>query len=239
MAAIASLVLCEQLGRLYSHLGAVEDSMDYLIDHSPKKCYQPEWFASARWSRGMILAARGPGSNPGRAHLSSSVQHCRRAGQFACPSRLKVAGNITPNPSNVNLKKERPVCISFIFEGHGDHYFAIIINYGVMLLLGVESLIVGSTTGVPMSPGPVKLWRRADVGCCPEILHTEALEYYTTIYAAARCITKEPEYYITHPQQRLICMSFTLEGRGDHYENLSMRWCKLTLAPCCCLVLYR
>lgn len=29
--------------QLYSHLGAVEDSMDYLIDHSPKKCYQPKW----------------------------------------------------------------------------------------------------------------------------------------------------------------------------------------------------
>ncbi|EFX86994.1 hypothetical protein DAPPUDRAFT_235833 [Daphnia pulex] len=101
----------------------------------------------------------------------------------------------------VYLKKERPVCISFTFEGHGDHYPQV--NYGVVLLLGVESLTVGSTTGVPMSPGP-----------CP-----------------ARCITKEPEYYIvipfTHPQQRPICMSFTLESRGDHYENLSMRWCKV------------
>ncbi len=27
-----------------------------------------------------------------------------------------------PIPSNVNLKKEKPVCISFTFEGHGDHY---------------------------------------------------------------------------------------------------------------------
>jgi hypothetical protein len=30
-----------------------------------------------------------------------------------------------------------------------------LVNYGVVLLLGVESLTVGSTTGVPMSPGPV------------------------------------------------------------------------------------
>jgi hypothetical protein len=27
------------------------------------------------------------------------------------------------------------------------------VNYGVMLLLGVESLMAGSITGVPMSPG--------------------------------------------------------------------------------------
>ncbi len=27
-----------------------------------------------------------------------------------------------PIPSNVNLQKERPVCMSFPFEGHGDHY---------------------------------------------------------------------------------------------------------------------
>ncbi|EFX61027.1 hypothetical protein DAPPUDRAFT_274778, partial [Daphnia pulex] len=46
---------------------------------------------------------------------------------------------------------------------------------------------------------------------------TEASKYYTTIYAAATCIAKEPEYYITHPQQRPNSMSFTLEGRGDHY----------------------
>jgi hypothetical protein len=31
-------------------------------------------------------------------------------------------GFCRPIPSNVNLKKESPVCISFTFEGHGDHY---------------------------------------------------------------------------------------------------------------------
>jgi hypothetical protein len=30
-------------------------------------------------------------------------------------------GFCRPIPSNVNLKKESPVCISFTFEGHGDH----------------------------------------------------------------------------------------------------------------------
>jgi hypothetical protein len=30
-------------------------------------------------------------------------------------------GFCRPIPSNVNLKKERPVCIFFTLEGHGDH----------------------------------------------------------------------------------------------------------------------
>jgi hypothetical protein len=35
-----------------------------------------------------------------------------------------------------------------------------------------------------------KLWRRI------KYYTNEASKYYTTIYAASRCITKEPEYYI-------------------------------------------
>jgi hypothetical protein len=31
-------------------------------------------------------------------------------------------GFCRPIPRNVNLKKEKTVCISFTFEGHGDHY---------------------------------------------------------------------------------------------------------------------
>ncbi len=31
-------------------------------------------------------------------------------------------GFCRPIPSNINLKKESPVCISFTFEGHRDHY---------------------------------------------------------------------------------------------------------------------
>ncbi|EFX86218.1 hypothetical protein DAPPUDRAFT_236935 [Daphnia pulex] len=85
-----------------------------------------------------------------------------------------------------NLQTGRPVCMSFTLEGR--------VNYGVVLLLGVESLTVGSTTGAPMSP----------VNCGVVLLliavlkyyTTEASEYYTTINAAARCITKEPEYYM-------------------------------------------
>ncbi|EFX85945.1 hypothetical protein DAPPUDRAFT_237349 [Daphnia pulex] len=135
------------------------------------------------------------------------------------------------NTKSSTLQTGRPVCMSFTLEGRGEHYThpqqrqpkeGKAINYGVVLLLGVESVTVGSTTGVPMSPGPVY------VNCGVVLLLVAVLKYYTTeaseyytIYAAARCITKEPE---THPQQRPISMSFTLEGRGDHYENLSMRW---------------
>ncbi|EFX87722.1 hypothetical protein DAPPUDRAFT_235345 [Daphnia pulex] len=151
-----------------------------------------------------------------------------------------------------NLQTGRPVCMSFTLEGRGKHcthpqqrqpkegkaslhflHFRrsrrSLLNYGVVLLLGVESLTVGSTTGVSwslMSPGPVYVNCGVVLLSVPVLKYytTEASEYYTTIYAAARCITKEPEYYITHPQQRPICMPFTLEGRGDHYENLSKRW---------------
>jgi hypothetical protein len=49
------------------------------------------------------------------------------------------------------------VSISIVFSQLLLHIYVQIIyflvNYGVVLLLGVESLMVGSTTGVPMSPG--------------------------------------------------------------------------------------
>ncbi|EFX88048.1 hypothetical protein DAPPUDRAFT_234744 [Daphnia pulex] len=73
---------------------------------------------------------------------------------------------VGPIPSNVYLiKKERPVCIS-------------IEDYAVVLLLGVVSLMAGSATGVPMSPG-----------CytdAPQVLqHHAAPSYYT----------ESPQYY--------------------------------------------
>ncbi|XP_046658028.1 uncharacterized protein LOC124352545 isoform X2 [Daphnia pulicaria] len=113
----------------------------------------------------------------------------RRAGQFACPSRLKVAGNITlncqcggvevgPIPSNVNLKKERPVCISFTLEGHGDH--------NVKRVMRRRRGWVRTTRVTSLSSS--KLWRRAAVGCCPQILHHRHYNLCCT-----SCITKEPE----------------------------------------------
>ncbi|EFX86975.1 hypothetical protein DAPPUDRAFT_235795 [Daphnia pulex] len=40
--------------------------------------------------------------------------------QFKLSSKTKEILFARPNPSNVNLKKERPVSIFFNFEGHGD-----------------------------------------------------------------------------------------------------------------------
>ncbi|EFX87253.1 hypothetical protein DAPPUDRAFT_312589 [Daphnia pulex] len=39
-----------------------------------------------------------------------------------CPLSSAPFKLVTPIPSNVNLLKERPVCMSFILEGHGDQY---------------------------------------------------------------------------------------------------------------------
>jgi hypothetical protein len=67
-----------------------------------------------------------------------------------------------------------------------------LVNYGVMLLLGVVSLMGGSTTGVPMSP-----WYSANQTATPPpsyityattCFYTEVLKYYTT---------KAPEFYTT------------------------------------------
>ncbi|EFX77727.1 hypothetical protein DAPPUDRAFT_247288 [Daphnia pulex] len=75
-----------------------------------------------------------------------------------------------------NLQKERPVCMAFKLEGHGDHYFAIMVNDGVVVLL--------ATTGY---------------------YTTKAQEYYTTTYAALKYnsatsyITKKPEYFTEDP----------------------------------------
>ncbi|EFX83985.1 hypothetical protein DAPPUDRAFT_239175 [Daphnia pulex] len=109
---------------------------------------------------------------------------------------------------------ENDTCNIIIKQFQKPQGFRVI--YGVVLLLGVESLMIGSTTGVLMSPGPHniavlllninavpayttkapmyyttkaldKLWRRI------KYYTNEASKYYTTIYAASRCITKEPE----------------------------------------------
>ncbi|EFX80775.1 hypothetical protein DAPPUDRAFT_243308 [Daphnia pulex] len=143
-----------------------------------------------------------------------------QTGRPVCMSfTLEGRGKHCTQPQQRQRKEGKASFISYTFEGHGDHYFAIIRNYGVVLLLGVESLTVGSTT---VNCGVLLL-----LVAVLKYYTTEASEYNTTIYDAARCITKEPEYYITHPQQRPICMSFTLEGRGHLYEKLSMRWCRV------------
>ncbi|EFX85207.1 hypothetical protein DAPPUDRAFT_237648 [Daphnia pulex] len=85
----------------------------------------------------------------------------------------------TPIPRNFILQKERAVRLSFTFEGHGDHYVEL--NCGVVLLLCVESLMAGSTTGVPMS------------SCL--YYTTKAPEFNSTTYAAPSHYTDAMKFY--------------------------------------------
>ena len=58
-----------------------------------------------------------------------------------------------------------------------------------MLLLGVESLMVGSTTGVPMSPG------------YGGYESTTLLYYSTSTNAASAYYTRSPKYYTTQASE--------------------------------------
>ncbi|EFX68548.1 hypothetical protein DAPPUDRAFT_259992 [Daphnia pulex] len=40
---------------------------------------------------------------------------------------IQMSIGIKPIPNNVNQQKERTVCISFMLEGHGDHYEKLLI----------------------------------------------------------------------------------------------------------------
>ncbi|XP_046658027.1 uncharacterized protein LOC124352545 isoform X1 [Daphnia pulicaria] len=136
----------------------------------------------------------------------------RRAGQFACPSRLKVAGNITlncqcggvevgPIPSNVNLKKERPVCISFTLEGHGDH--------NVKRVMRRRRGWVRTTRVTSLS-----------INCGVVLLLVVVLKYYTTdttIYAARAASPKSPNpspATSTCRKKGQFCMSFRRSRRS-------------------------
>ncbi|EFX87018.1 hypothetical protein DAPPUDRAFT_235872 [Daphnia pulex] len=175
------------------------------------------------------------GSGLAASSMTAVSSTYRRAGLFACPSRLKVAWNITPIPSNVNLQKEREVCIFFTLEGHGDtitlnlpcgvegkkakeisrviisdttiatavHYwssidpslcnqFAIMVNYGVMLLLGrprVYRCLLDTVAPSYFTKAP-EYYTKA-----PNYCTIKAPEYYTTTYAAAAYFTHAPNYY--------------------------------------------
>jgi hypothetical protein len=67
-----------------------------------------------------------------------------------------------------------------------------LVNYGVVLLLGVESLTVGSTTGVSwslMSPGPVYGGYQST---------TLLSQYSSSTNGAPAYTTKASEYYKLH-----------------------------------------
>ncbi|EFX83914.1 hypothetical protein DAPPUDRAFT_239025 [Daphnia pulex] len=107
----------------------------------------------------------------------------------------------------------------FLIEGHGDLYVKRVmqwcrVNYGVVLMSGVVSLMAASTTGVLMSPGyggcqatAAKVYyttlpsyyTTTSIYVKPTY-YTEAPNYYTEAtkyYSAPRNITKALEYYIT------------------------------------------
>jgi hypothetical protein len=65
-----------------------------------------------RWCRGCVRI--------GRVASLSSRYNSRKAQPFGIHFDIHFdIGFCGPIPSNVNLKKERPVCISFTLEGHG------------------------------------------------------------------------------------------------------------------------
>jgi hypothetical protein len=82
-----------------------------------------------------------------------------------------------------------------------------LVNYGVVLLLGVVSLMAGSTTGVPMSTWyganqtatpPPSYTTYATTSFCIEVFQyytTKAPEFYTTTYAASSHYTDALKYY--------------------------------------------
>ncbi|EFX62819.1 hypothetical protein DAPPUDRAFT_269666 [Daphnia pulex] len=133
-----------------------------------------------------------------------------QTGRPVCMSfTLEDPSPATPIPGNINLQKERAVSLSFTFEGRGDHY--LIRRH---MLLGVLSLMAGSTTGVPMSP-----WYGGNQTAPPyypkatyattsyftevyKYYTTKAPEFYTTTYAAPshytdalKCYTEAPADY--------------------------------------------
>jgi hypothetical protein len=65
---------------------------------------------SMRWCRGWVRMKRVP------HHYQAG--NSRKAQPFGIYFDI---GFCRPIPSNANLKKKRPVCISFTLEGHGDH----------------------------------------------------------------------------------------------------------------------
>ncbi|EFX85852.1 hypothetical protein DAPPUDRAFT_313712 [Daphnia pulex] len=150
-----------------------------------------------------------------------------------------------PIPRNFNLQKERAVRLSFTFEGHGDHYIKRVMqwcraNYGVVLLLCVESLMAGSTTSVPMpswyggyqTATPPPYYPKATYATTSYC--TEVFKYYTTkapdlnntTYAAPSHYTDALKYY-SAPSY------YTTKAKEDDYACCPILRGSYTEAPNC------
>ncbi|EFX83503.1 hypothetical protein DAPPUDRAFT_240027 [Daphnia pulex] len=119
-----------------------------------------------------------------------------------------------PIPSNVNLQKEKAVCMAFTLGSHGEHYLT-----GFVMLLNVVSLLAESTTGVPW------VWR-IQICYAAVFLHqhtqrpvttptcnyyTENAEYYKNTQGLY--YTEEPKHYSAPSYNRGFCLL--------HYTNAS------------------
>jgi hypothetical protein len=68
-------------------------------------------------------------------------------------------GCCRPIPSNVNLKKERPVCIFFTLEGHGDHYVKRVMRRRRGWVRTTRVALLSSRYSIAARPS-------FDIGCC-------------------------------------------------------------------------
>ncbi|EFX86725.1 hypothetical protein DAPPUDRAFT_307911 [Daphnia pulex] len=167
----------------------------------------------------------------GKEHPSPATTTCKRKS--------------TPIPRNFNLQKERAVRLSFTFEGHGDHYIKRVMqwcraNYGVVLLLCVESLMAGSTTGVSMSswyggyqiatpPPYYPKATYATTSYCTEVFKyytTKAPDFNSTTYAAPIHYTDALKYYCA-PRY------YTTKATEDDYACCPILRGSYTEAPNC------
>jgi hypothetical protein len=80
-------------------------------------------------------------------------------------------------------------------------FITCLVNYGVVLLLGIVSLMAGSTTGVPISPGygghQQQYTQQPDTTLSPKCYTTMAPEYYKVTYAIP---VIGPSYYAESPK---------------------------------------
>jgi hypothetical protein len=99
-----------------------------------------------------------------------------------------------------NMQTGRPVCMSFTLEGRGEHYVKLSMRWrrGWVRTVRVSSL---SSRYNSHKAQPFDI--HFDFGFCRPIPINDNLQ-----------------------KERLVCISFTFEGHGDHYVKLSMRWCR-------------
>ncbi|XP_046441233.1 uncharacterized protein LOC124192109 [Daphnia pulex] len=101
-------------------------------------------------------------------------------------------------------------CICPHLHSSSCNRFAIMVNYGVVLLLCVVLMMAGSTTGVPMSP------------CDGEYQTATPPPYYTTtIYATTSPCTEVFKYYTTKAPEFCTTTYATLSHYNDALKYYS------------------